>query len=538
MTTQPEARSAGNNVRRMHPLIATTHLKREAWIYVRQSTEVQVRENEGSTLHQRNQVETALSFGWPQRLIRVADQDLGKSGSATELRYGWKEMLEAVARNQVGAIFVVDISRLSRQVLDFEKLRILASFHDVLFVVDGRVVDPKDPNDIVMSQITAVLAMYGNRQQTARMTAARLHQARQGKIVSPLPVGWIKRSDGTYDYDPETAPIIRYVIQTFLNSGTIYRTTRVLKQEGIKLPGRTRNKFVWREPNIQRLRYFLTNRTYCGLYIYHKTVSTPEKGVGAKGCSVRKKLPQKEWVIRPDILPPYMTVEQFQNIQSILQSNNFIKRDRVGDGRALLQGVLVCGGCGHKLCVRYPGTKGRQHGYYCNWRSLYAEPQCMHVEGIELDRTVESQLLLVLKSPPVETLEGMLEEQQVAEAKRLEQLKAQKQRLEHQARVARDRYDNCNPKYRLVFTQAQEEMEKALEELDEFNAKDGQWKRSRNKGIKRRTGRTHKAHQTSPKLLGTDGRSRKERSTASSNQEGHGQGNSRNGTRDDLLGWR
>ena len=124
-----------------HPLITRSHLQREAWIYMRQSTYIQVKKNRGSTAYQRRQEKLARDFGWPQHLIKVADRDLGKSGSSMDGREDLNEMLRAIAANKVGAIFVVDISRLSRQLIDFEKLRILASFHDVLLVVDGRVVN-------------------------------------------------------------------------------------------------------------------------------------------------------------------------------------------------------------------------------------------------------------------------------------------------------------------------------------------------------------------------------------------------------------
>ena len=137
------------------PLITISHLQREAWIYLRQSTEIQVSRNRGSTAYQRQQEKVARALGWPQHLIKIADRDLGKSGSSTEQREDWNEMLKAIAANRVGAVFVVNISRLSRQLIDFEKLRNLASFHDVLLVLDGRVVNPADPGDTVMTQLSA-----------------------------------------------------------------------------------------------------------------------------------------------------------------------------------------------------------------------------------------------------------------------------------------------------------------------------------------------------------------------------------------------
>jgi hypothetical protein len=95
----------------------------------------------------------------------------------------------------------------------------------------------------------------------------------------------------------------------------------------------------------------------------------------------------------------------------------------------------------------------------------------MWVDGPALDLAVEKQLWSVLQSPPLDTLARVLEEAQLAETQRLDQLKAQKERLEHQVRIAKDRYENCDPRYHLVFNHAQEEMENAMEELDDFKLK-------------------------------------------------------------------
>ena len=104
-------------------LITSDHLRRKAFIYLRQSTLEQVRRNSGSTDFQRSQVELARQYGWPDHLIQVVDEDLGRSGSSIVGRSGWKAMLDDIAANLVGAVFAANISRLSRQLLDFEKDR-------------------------------------------------------------------------------------------------------------------------------------------------------------------------------------------------------------------------------------------------------------------------------------------------------------------------------------------------------------------------------------------------------------------------------
>src|SRR5688572_33335866 len=100
-----------------HPLITSDHLRRKAIIYIRQSTEEQVRENSGSTEFQRSLATVARSYGWPDTLIETIDDDLGKSGSSTEGRPGWQRLQIMIASKEVGAVFVANITRLSRQLI-------------------------------------------------------------------------------------------------------------------------------------------------------------------------------------------------------------------------------------------------------------------------------------------------------------------------------------------------------------------------------------------------------------------------------------
>jgi DNA invertase Pin-like site-specific DNA recombinase len=161
-----------------HPLVTPEHLRRKAMIYLRQSTPEQVRENTGSTDFQRSQADLARAYGWPDHLIDVIDDDLGRSGSSTAGRTGWHDMLQQIADRAVGAVFAANVSRLSRKLMDFESLRTLACFHQVLLILDGRVIDPKDANDTVLTQVTATIAQYENRKRAEIMSQSRMTKAR------------------------------------------------------------------------------------------------------------------------------------------------------------------------------------------------------------------------------------------------------------------------------------------------------------------------------------------------------------------------
>src|SRR5437016_2240859 len=115
-----------------HALITCDHLQRFAVIYLRQSSPEQVQKNTGSTAYQRSLAAVARSYGWPDSQIKIIDEDLGRSGSTTRGRTGWKRLQEMIEANQVGAVFVANVSRLARQVHDFELFRMRAALHHTL----------------------------------------------------------------------------------------------------------------------------------------------------------------------------------------------------------------------------------------------------------------------------------------------------------------------------------------------------------------------------------------------------------------------
>jgi DNA invertase Pin-like site-specific DNA recombinase len=138
------------------PLITPDHLRRLAVVYVRQSRETQVRENTGSTEFQRSLAEVARSYGWPDSQIEIIEDDLGKSGYSTEGRTGWERLQEMIKAGQVGVVFVANISRLSRQVMEFELFRLRAALHNTLLYADGRFIDLAGASDRILSELVSI----------------------------------------------------------------------------------------------------------------------------------------------------------------------------------------------------------------------------------------------------------------------------------------------------------------------------------------------------------------------------------------------
>ena len=79
-----------------------------------------------------------------------------------------------------------------------------------------------------------MVAHFENRKRTEIMSQARKIKAKQGAVVSSLPVGWIKGPDGKYDFDIETKEIIRTIIDTFWQIRSINRTVKALVKSGVQ----------------------------------------------------------------------------------------------------------------------------------------------------------------------------------------------------------------------------------------------------------------------------------------------------------------
>ena len=71
-----------------HQKVNAGHLKRNAYLYVRQSTIRQVFENTESTKRQYALRQHAVALGWQQDQIIVIDSDLGQSGASAADREG------------------------------------------------------------------------------------------------------------------------------------------------------------------------------------------------------------------------------------------------------------------------------------------------------------------------------------------------------------------------------------------------------------------------------------------------------------------
>ncbi len=102
--------------------VTAARLRRDAYLYIRQSTLYQVANNTESTARQYDLRGRAVALGWPADRIHVIDIDQGHSGASSADREGFQHLVAEVSLGRAGIILGLECSRLARNNADWHRL--------------------------------------------------------------------------------------------------------------------------------------------------------------------------------------------------------------------------------------------------------------------------------------------------------------------------------------------------------------------------------------------------------------------------------
>ena len=441
--------------------VTADHLKRDAYLYVRQSTLRQVAENGESTLRQYALRDRAIAAGWPTERVRVIDCDLGKSGASATARDGFQELVSEVALGKAGIVMGLEVSRLARNSADWHRLIELCAITSTLILDEDGIYDPASFNDRLLLGLKGTMSEAELHILKARMRGGQLNKARRGELEMAPPVGLVYRPDGKIDLDPDAQVqgALRLVFETFERTGSAMRTVRFFLEQGILFPRRLRTglskgELKWAPPQHARILQVLHNPRYAGAFVYGRTRTRrlPEGGTSVI------RIPKSEWqFVMPGMHPGYIDWDRFELNQRRLGDNAraFGGDRRSGpprEGPALLQGRVLCGVCGERMGVRYSRENGQTVPVYvCQETQVRRGGKaCQTVPGKRVDQAVGA-LLVELMTPM--TLGVTLAVQRELEARTGEADALRRQHLErmrYDAELARRRYMQVDPGNRLV----------------------------------------------------------------------------------------
>lgn len=444
-----------------HQKVKANHLKRDAYLYVRQSTIRQVFENTESTKRQYGLRERAVALGWPLERIHVIDSDLGQSGASAVDRAGFQRLVSEVGMGQAGIVLGLEASRLARNSTDWHRLLEICALTDTLILDEDGIYDPAHFNDRLLLGLKGTMSEAELHVLRARLRGGLINKARRGELWISPPVGLAYDAVGEVILDPDkqVQESLRLLFETFRRTGSAMATVKAFRQQGLRFPRRLRagackGELVWTELQHSQILRILHNPRYTGAFVFgrSRTRKRVDGGVGMKW------LPRDEWdTLIPDAHPGYISWEEYEQNQSQLRENAQAsgtdrRRSPPREGPALLQGLVVCGICGNRMTVRYHTRGGRLcPEYLCQMSGIeHAVPICQRIPGAAIDQAI-GEILIDAMSPMV--LEVALAVQQelqsrLEEADRLRQTNVERARYE--ADLAQRRYMRVDPDNRLV----------------------------------------------------------------------------------------
>ena len=457
-----------------HSKVRPTHLNRSAVIYVRQSSPQAAEQHAESRRRQYQLVEQAQHLGWKASECVVIDDDQGISGAQSYNRPGYQRLVSMLALREVGMVLGLEVSRLARNSLDWYQLLELAAAFEVLIADEDGVYDPGEFNDRLLLGLKGTISEVELYQIRCRMVRGRLAKAGRGEFALTLPVGM--------DWDPvankprlavdqSVRHALALVFHLFGQLHSIRGVLYYLREANLELPHQRLHhglgrQIGWRRPSYDALHAILTNPVYAGAYCYGRR----ERHVDpiTKTVHVHKRA-RSEWeVFLPDHHPGYVSLDEFEENQRILENNRRRfpqSQGASGRGPALLQGLVFCQHCGHRMRIRY--RKGSAY-YVCDVaHRRYGDPICNRASTQRVDALVEELFLTVVNGETLElsrSYAGKLR-QEAQEVDRTWQEKFQ--RLEYAANLARRRYELVDPENRLVAHTLETEWNERLLALEE-----------------------------------------------------------------------
>ena len=196
----------GGEVRGMnseaHLKVTASHLGRQAYLYVRQSTLRQVFENTESTKRQYALRDRAMALGWPAERVVVIDSDLGLSGSDSD-REGFQRLVAAVGLGEVGVVLGLEVSRLARSSSDWHRLLEICALTDTLILDEDGIYNPAQFNDRLLLGLKGTMSEAELHVLRARLIGGQLAKASRGELEMKLPVGLVNDAAGHVVLDPD-----------------------------------------------------------------------------------------------------------------------------------------------------------------------------------------------------------------------------------------------------------------------------------------------------------------------------------------------
>ncbi len=457
------------------PKIKPEHLARKAIVYLRQSTDKQVRQNQESQRLQYEVAERMHALGWKQ--VETIDSDLGSSAAmASARREGFERVLSSVALGEVGIVGSREVSRLSRTDQDWCRLLEVCQIFGTLIADEQQVYDLNYLDDQLVLGIKGTLSVVELKVLRQRLQAGQESKARRGELFKRLPVGYVRNSLGKVVFHPDrrVCEAIQLVFAKLRERWSIRQTFQWFRDHDVELPANPiqGTQLIWKIPSQSLVRDILCNPFYAGAYVWGRR---PEVTLLVEGRLEKRQGATRRAedcrVFIPHHHVGYIDWATYEENRRMIQRNSVNwegdeAMTAIRAGQGLLVGLLRCGHCGRKLHVRYWGGRGTHARYLCKGDYDDGGEYCLGFGGASVDRRLGQELLQVISPFGVEASRRALEELSAGDVAQRATLSRKLEQLEYEARKAFEQYDAVDARNRLVAGELERRWNEKLEEVE------------------------------------------------------------------------
>ena len=462
----------------MSEKITSQHRERIAAVYIRQSSPGQVLNNRESYRLQKRLSKLAVELGWPQSRIKIIEGDQGCSASTPQTREDFNALLQLVQDQQVGIVFGSDVSRLSRNSIDWTWLTHWCALYGTLLGDSQQIYDPSLPQDRLVLGIQGVLAAHELDMIHMRMQSGLDEKATRGELHQGVPRGYVVVEGRHLRKHPDkrVQNAIGRVFEKFSTCSSVSRLLTWLWEQNLQLPRPNTagdgTQVEWVDANYRAVMDMLKNPKYAGIYVYPRYVQETKTLSCGKVQTTRRLAKPDEWsTVLHDHHPAYITQQVYESNQEKIAMNAqrfTASRGAVNRGSSLLAGLIECRRCGHKMQVSY-GSAGRV-SYSCRGGRRQRDGDsvnCFRFSADALERQLSDQILYVIS--PGGLLAAELAADRIASERnaRHQQLLDQLEQARYEADLTRRRLNGVDPENRLVFSTLTSEWELGLQLVED-----------------------------------------------------------------------
>ena len=321
-------------------------------------------------------------------------------------RPAFKRMISDIESGKIDMVVTKDLSRLGRDYIGTgEYVEKYFPLHNIRYVsvLDGIDTFLNTSNNDIAPFKAVINDMY-SRDNSKKIKTALESLQKEGKWVGGCtPLGYKPDPDNKNHLviNEDEAYIIRKIFDYALKGLTDYQIKEKLIEEKIPTASMLRKKHkttymanqgIWSTKTIYTI---LRNQIYTGDLVQNKRSRINYK--------VRKLVPNDkcDWIIVENKHEPIIDKKTFEAVQKLLE-NRRVKPKK--DIYRLLDGLLYCGECGHKITVCKPRKSDNRTYTVCNTYRMYSKQKLCTSHSNNYD-LLEEEILNNLKSIFKETLD-------------------------------------------------------------------------------------------------------------------------------------